>query len=119
MNYPWHLYVMAALYMVAGINHFIKPKFYTRIMPYYIPKHTLLVYLSGTAEVILGISVCIPAVKNIAIIFIIIMLLMFLLVHFYMLTDKKASAGLPKWALISRIPLQFLLMYWAYSYLGL
>lgn len=119
MNYPWHLYVMAVLYIVAGINHFVKPKLYTRIMPYYIPKHTLLVYLSGVAEVFLGIMVCIPLVKNIAIIFIILMLLVFLLVHFYMLTNKKASAGLPKWVLISRIPLQFLLMYWAYSYFNL
>ncbi|MDO7173769.1 hypothetical protein [Mariniflexile sp. AS56] len=119
MIYPWHLYAMAALYMVAGINHFIKPKIYLRIMPLYLPNHKLLVALSGIAELFLGIMVCVPLVKNIALIFIMIMLLVFLLVHFYMLSSKKASAGLPKWLLLSRIPMQFILMYWAYSYLSL
>ncbi|WP_308990812.1 hypothetical protein QLS71_012760 [Mariniflexile litorale] len=119
MDYPWHLYLMALLYIAAGVNHFIKPKIYLRIMPIYLPKHKLLVFLSGIAEVFLGIMVCVPLVKDISLIFIITMLIVFLLVHFYMLSSKKASAGLPKWLLILRIPLQILLMYWAYSYLRL
>lgn len=119
MNYPWHLYVMATLYIAAGINHFLKPKMYLRIMPIYLPNHKLLVFLSGIAEIFLGIMLCIPLAKNISLIFIIIMLIVFLLVHFYMLSSKKASAGLPKWLLILRIPIQFLLIYWAYSYLGI
>jgi uncharacterized membrane protein len=119
MNYPWHLYIMAILYMAAGINHFIKPKMYLRIMPNYLPNHKSLVALSGLAEIILGIMVCIPLLKNITIILIILMLFVFLTVHFYMLTNKKASAGLPKWVLILRIPMQFALMYWAYSYFSL
>ncbi|MFI0430020.1 hypothetical protein [Mariniflexile sp. HMF6888] len=119
MNYPWHLYIMATLYIAAGINHFIKPKMYLRIMPIYLPNHKLLVFLSGIAEIFLGIMLCIPLVKNISLVFIIIMLIVFLLVHFYMLSNKKASAGLPKWLLLLRIPIQFLLIYWAYFYLGL
>ena len=119
MNYPWHLYIMAVLYILAGINHFIKPKIYLRIMPNYLPHHKRLVYLSGVAEIILGIMLCIPLLKNIAIILIILMLMVFLSVHFYMISDKKASSGLPKWVLVLRIPIQFILMYWAYSYLSL
>lgn len=119
MNYPWHLYLMAVLYIAAGINHFIKPKIYLRIMPLYLPKHKLLVYLSGITEIFLGIMVCVPLVKNISLFFIIAMLTVFLLVHFYMLSSKKASAGLPKWMLVLRIPIQFLLIYWAYSYFSL
>jgi uncharacterized membrane protein len=119
MNHPWHLYLMAILYIAAGINHFIKPKIYLRIMPNYLPNHKLLVTLSGLAEIILGIMVCIPLLKNIAITLIILMLLVFLTVHFYMISNEKASAGLPKWVLVLRIPMQFALMYWAYSYLSL
>lgn len=119
MNYPWHLYLMASIYIAAGIYHFIKPKLYISIMPAYLPNHKLLVFLSGIAEIVLGIMVCIPRVKNTAILLIISMLVVFLLVHFYMLTNKKASAGLPTWLLVLRIPLQFLLLYWAYSYLSL
>jgi uncharacterized membrane protein len=119
MNYPWHLYAMAILYVFAGINHFIKPKIYLRIMPNYLPNHKLLVILSGIVEILLGVALCFPKTKNISLYLIITMLLVFFTVHFYMLTNKKASSGLPKWLLVLRIPLQFLLVYWAYSYLNL
>ena len=117
MTEPWHLYVMASMYIVAGAMHFVKPKLYMRIMPRYLPNHRQLVYLSGLAEIVLGIALCIPEYKAIAIYGIIVMLAVFLLVHFYMLSGKKASAGIPKWVLILRIPLQFGLMYWAWWYL--
>ena len=108
---------MAAIYVFAGFMHFIKPKMYMRIMPRYLPNHKLLVLLSGIAEIALGIALCIPILKTTATYGIIAMLLVFLLVHFYMLSGEKASAGIPKWILILRIPLQFVLMYWAWSYL--
>lgn len=119
MIYPWHLYLMAAIYIFAGMMHFIKPKTYLRIMPRYLPNHKLLVSLSGVAEIMLGIGLCFPESKNVAISGIIAMLLVFLLVHFYMLSSKKAGAGVPQWLLLLRIPLQFGLMYWAYLYLSL
>ncbi|MGB6268434.1 MAG: MauE/DoxX family redox-associated membrane protein [Olleya sp.] len=117
MDYPWHLYLMALLYIFAGIMHFIKPQLYLRIMPKYLPNHKLLVQLSGIAEIVLGVALCIPFLKDIAIFGIMLMLAVFLMVHFYMLSDKKASAGLPQWVLILRIPLQFGLVYWAFWYL--
>ena len=89
-----------------------------RIMPRYLPAHKTLVYLSGFIEIFLGIAVCIPATKNLAIWGIMMLLAVFLLVHFYMLSSKKAAAGLPQWALWVRLPLQFVLMYWAYVYLS-
>lgn len=117
MNNPWHLYLMASMYIFAGIMHFIKPKAYLRIMPKYLPNHKALVFWSGIAEVILGFALCIPVLKVFSIYSIIVMLIVFLLVHFYMLSSEKASAGIPKWVLILRIPLQLGLMYWAYFYL--
>lgn len=117
MMYPWHLYLMAIIYIVAGIMHFLKPKMYMRIMPRYLPNHKLLVIFSGISEILLGFGICFATSKNIALIGIIAMLTVFLLVHFYMLSSEKAGAGIPKWLLILRIPLQFALMYWAYYYL--
>ncbi|WP_165750151.1 MauE/DoxX family redox-associated membrane protein [Cellulophaga sp. Z1A5H] len=118
MNYPFHLYLLAAIYVFAGLMHFIKPKTYLRIMPRYLPNPKLLVSLSGIAEIALGIGLCFPATKNLSIYGIIAMLAVFLLVHFYMLSGKKEGAGIPRWILILRIPLQFALMYWAFSYLA-
>lgn len=115
--YPWHLYLMAIMYIFAGIMHFVKPKIYLRIMPRYLPNPKNLVFLSGLAEIFLGIGLCFPFSQDIAIYGIILMLAIFLLVHFYMLSSEKAAAGIPKWVLLLRIPLQFGLMFWAYWYL--
>ncbi|WP_179350000.1 DoxX family protein [Winogradskyella pacifica] len=118
MNESIGLYIMAAIYIFGGLMHFLRPKMYMRIMPRYLPNHKALVYLSGVAEIVLGIGLCIPAVKAFSIYGIMAMLGVFLLVHVYMLSSEKAAAGIPKWILILRLPLQFGLMYWAYTYLN-
>ncbi len=117
MNDAWHYDVMAVMYVVAGIMHFIKPKVYMRVMPKYLPQHRLLVYLSGVAEILLGVGLYFSTTAKWSLYGIILMLIVFLMVHFYMLSGEKASAGIPKWILVLRIPLQFGLMYWAYWYL--
>ncbi|SHK46362.1 Uncharacterized membrane protein [Maribacter aquivivus] len=117
MTYPWHLFLMGAIYIIAGIMHFIKPKVYLRIMPRYLPFHKPLVLLSGVAEILLGIGLFFKETKNLSIYGIIAMLAVFLLVHFYMLSSNKASTGFPKWLLLLRLPIQFALMYWAFIYL--
>jgi len=108
---------MAVMYVFAGIMHFLRPKMYLRIMPRYLPNHKLLVYLSGLAEIGLGIGLCFATTRAFSIYGIITMLVIFLLVHVYMLSGENASAGIPKWILWLRIPLQFVLMYWAWFYL--
>lgn len=118
METPWHLYAMAVLYIVAGVAHFIFPKMYLRIMPRYLPYPKFLVSLSGVAEMVLGLGLCFQTSRNLSAYGIIAMLIVFLTVHFYMLFSKKAAAGIPKWILILRIPLQFVLMYWAYGYIS-
>ena len=118
MTEPNGLYLMAAIYIFAGLMHFIKPKVYLRVMPEYLPNHKALVFWSGIAEILLGIGLCIPVLKDISIYGIILMLAVFLMVHFYMLSSKKAATGIPKWILVLRIPLQFGLMYWAWMYLN-
>lgn len=73
-----------------------------------------MVFWSGIAEIIIGIGVLIPVFQKAALMALILMLLIFLTVHFYMLKNTKR---IPKWILMLRIPLQFVLIYWAFSYL--
>lgn len=47
-------YLLGLLFVAAGLNHFINPAFYLKIMPPYLPWHPFLVYLSGVLEVVLG-----------------------------------------------------------------
>ncbi|MDZ7746541.1 MAG: DoxX family membrane protein [Halobacteriales archaeon] len=50
-------YVMAFVYVVAGIAHFIAPKAFARAVPPQLPRPVGLVYLSGVAELLFGIGV--------------------------------------------------------------
>jgi uncharacterized membrane protein len=113
---PWHQYLMGVLYVLAGMNHFRKPKLYERIMPPYIPAHSSMVMLSGIAEMILGFMILNKNTQESAAWGIIIMLIVFVPVHIYMLQNEKAAMKMPKWVLILRLPLQFGLIYWAYLY---
>jgi uncharacterized membrane protein len=108
---------MAVIYIIAGIMHFVRPKMYLRILPSYLPGHKLLVIISGITEIILGIALCFSETKDLTIYLMIVTLAFFLPAHFHMLFNKKASMGIAKWKLIARIPLQFVLMFWAYWYL--
>lgn len=117
MDLPWHLYVMAGLYILAGLNHFRKPKMYERIIPPYFPYPKFLNILSGLGEVFFGLLLCFPAYSSYGAYGIIFLLLAFLPVHIYMLQNEKASFGLPRPVLILRIPIQFLLIYWAAVYI--
>ena len=117
MEYSWHYILMAIMYIFAGVMHFITPKSYIKIMPDYFKHKAFLVYLSGVAEVALGVALCFKPLKDFAIYGIVLMLLIFLLVHINMLKGKKEGLGIPKIILILRLPLQFLLIWWALYYL--
>src|SRR5690606_6203860 len=97
---PWHQYLIGILFVLAGMNHFRKPKIYERIMPPYIPAHSSMVMLSGIAEMILGFMIMNKNSQTAAAWGIIIMLLVFIPVHIYMLQNEEATIKLPKWALI-------------------
>ncbi len=113
---PWHQYLIGILFILAGMNHFRKPKIYERIMPPYIPAVGTMVILSGIAEMILGFMIMNKNSQVEAAWGIIILLIIFLPVHIHMLQNEKASLKLPKWILILRLPLQLALIYWAFLY---
>ncbi|WPO77256.1 DoxX family protein [Flavobacterium sp. KACC 22761] len=116
MKQPWHLYLMASLYILAGINHFRKPGMYIKIIPPFFKKPKLINNLSGIAEIILGILLLLSFTKNFAAWGIIALLIAVFPANLYMYQNKKASFSLPKWILFVRLPLQIVLILWAYQY---
>lgn len=50
-------YVMGLVYVVAGLAHFLAPKAFARAVPPRLPRPVGLVYLSGVAELVLGVGV--------------------------------------------------------------
>jgi uncharacterized membrane protein len=116
MNLPWHLYLMAFLYIIAGFNHFRKPGMYIRIIPPFFNNPKLINTLSGVAEILLGLLLLFPFSKRFAAWGIIALLIAIFPANLFMFQDKKAGFGLPKWILFVRLPLQIVLIYWAYQY---
>ena len=82
------------LFCFAGIMHIIRPNFFKNFIPDFLPKLTIN-YVFGLLEFLLGLG------------------LIFLPIHIWDATKVKPAIGSKKIAFV-RIPLQFLLMYFAY-----
>lgn len=107
---------MALLYLLAGINHFRKPEIYFKIIPPFITNKKTINELAGFLEILLAVYLCIPIFSNLAAISIMILLVVIFPANVYMVIEEKASLGLPKWLLYLRLPVQILLIFWAYQY---
>ncbi len=116
--FEWHQYILALIFIVGGFFHLKKPGLYKKITPPYIPQKDTVVLLTGIIEMILGFMLITKDTQTMAAWGIIVVLMLFLPVHFYMLQNKEASLKLPQWILLARLPLQFLLIYWAWMYVG-
>ncbi|OXA98026.1 DoxX family protein [Flavobacterium oncorhynchi] len=116
MNLPWHLYLMAILYILAGLNHFRNPGMYIKIIPPVFKNPKVINILSGAAEIVLGILLTLSFSTHIAAWGIIALLIAIFPANLYMYQNKKASFDLPKWILFVRLPLQVVLIFWAYQY---
>lgn len=59
--------VLLTLAMVlAGVSHFTMPATYVAIVPDYLPAPLALVYISGVAEILLGLALQIPGLRRLA-----------------------------------------------------
>ena len=101
-------------YVLAGRAHFTNPDFYLKIMPPYLPWHRELVFLSGVAEVVLGLGMLFPATRVWAAWGIIALLVAVFPANVYHLQSGGAGMDIPTWALWLRLPFQGLFLAWAY-----
>ena len=110
------LIIMAILYIAAGLNHFRNAKFYLKIIPPSLPFPKWVNWISGAAEVILGILLFFPNYSSLAAWGIIALLIAIFPANIYHFTSKGKTLPAPIWLLYLRLPIQFLLMYWAYTF---
>ena len=107
---------MGLLFTAAGANHFYNPDFYVRIMPPYLPWHYALVLISGLSEIVLGIALILPRTSRPAAWGLIALLIAVFPANIYMATHPELYPDLPATGLYLRLPLQGLLVVWAYLY---
>ncbi|WP_345266999.1 DoxX family protein [Nibrella viscosa] len=110
------LYLMAGIYIVAGILHFISPRTYMAIMPPYIPYPRLIVDISGLFEILLGVGLLFSQTRSLAAWGLILLLVAVFPANIYMATSGKFP-NIPQWLLWARLPLQGILIWWAGRYI--
>lgn len=115
MKKKYSAYGISALLVLAGIGHFIHPFLFLKMMPRPFPYPLEMVYLSGSIEIMLGIFLCIASWRKMAAWGIIALLIAVFPANIFMAlhTDEWTIAP---WLLYLRLPLQFLLIFWAYQH---
>lgn len=117
------VYPMGALYVVAGVAHFAIPEAFAQIVPPFLPAPLFLVYLSGVAEITLGLGVAYPRTRRAAAWGLVALLLAVFPANVYMATSGVAVTGTP-WGTLDpsplvswgRLPFQVVLLLWAWWY---
>lgn len=108
------LYVISLFYVLAGFNHFKNPEIYLKMMPSYLPWPEALNSVSGAAEMALGMMLLRPETRSIAAWSLILLLIAVFPANISMYMQGGAAYGLPEWALALRLPMQVVLIAWAY-----
>lgn len=110
------LYLMIVFYLLAGINHFFNPGFYIKIIPDYLCCPATLVFISGVCEIICALLLLPVATRRIGAWLLILLLIAVFPANVYMATSywQHHTPGL--WIAIARLPIQILLIWWAWLY---
>lgn len=108
------LWLAAAFYVFAGVQHFRDPAFYVRITPPGLPSREAAVYISGVAEIAGGIGLLIPALRRMAAWGLVALLVAVFPANVYMAmynvpAGSRQIAPLLLWL---RLPLQGVLIWW-------
>lgn len=106
--------LIALIFVVAGVLHFVSPRTYEKIMPPYLPLHRELVYLSGAAEMAGGLGLFSERTRSIAGLGLILLLVAVWPANLQMLLDARAAKKPALWLALlwARLPMQVLLMAW-------
>jgi uncharacterized membrane protein len=114
----WRLvgkWIFGVAFIVAGVLHFVRPEWYMKIMPPYLPWRRPLVLISGVAEVGLGALLLVPRFSAIAAWGLIALLIAIFPANIYVYQHQEILPASPLFHLL-RLPLQGLLILWAWVY---
>ena len=105
------LWLIAAIFVGAGVLHFAKPKPFVSIVPPFLPNALALVYVSGAAEILGGLGVLVPAFRVWAGWGLVALLIAVFPANIYMALAPEKFGIAPIWLWL-RLPLQFVLVVW-------
>lgn len=108
--------VLAVVMVGAGIKHFTDADIFVAMVPSPLPHPLWLVWISGVAEIAGGLGILVPAVRRAAGLGLIALYLAVFPANVNMALHDipLGAAHVPPWALWARLPLQGLLIAWAW-----
>ena len=110
----WSQRLLSVAFIAAGTLHFLRPEYYEQIMPGYLPAHRELVLISGAAEIAGGVGVAFSRTRRAAGIWLIALLVLVFPANLNMALDPERFRSIAPSLLWVRLPLQGLLIWWAY-----
>ena len=111
------LIVFASFFIYAGYGHYKKAWFFYKITPPLLqPYKKTINVIVGVAEILGGIGLLIPQTRSAAAWGIIALLIAVFPANIYMLTSKGSGMKISLAFLWIRLPLQFVMIWWAYQY---
>lgn len=110
------LFIMSIFYVGAGLNHFWHPESYLKIMPPWLPCHNELVILSGVCEMLFGLLLIFSSTRRFAAWGIILLLIAIFPANIQMMLNFWHESNPQLWLTLLRLPLQIILIWWAYSF---
>ena len=110
------LYVMAVCYLLAGVFHFVRPRFYLKIMPPWVPYHMQMVYASGMCEIVCALLLLNSATQKAGAWALIILLIAIFPANIQMAINFARVNNPYLWVAILRLPLQLLFIWFAWIY---
>lgn len=106
---------LALFFIGGGVNHFAIPRTYERIVPPGMKgRAKLLVQVSGVAEVAGGLGVLLPRTRRLSGLGLVALLAAVFPSNLYMAREPESFPKIPRAALYGRLPLQPLMMLWAW-----
>jgi uncharacterized membrane protein len=107
--------LLATFMVTAGTLHFVTPAPFVKIVPDYLPAHLEIVYISGFFEILGGIGLLVPFVSQAAAWGLIALFIAVFPANIYMAVNN-IDIGIPlePWMLWARLPLQGVLIAWAW-----
>jgi uncharacterized membrane protein len=100
-------------FVLAGLMHFVRTKWYVSIMPDYLPAHHELVYSSGAAEM-LGGAAAIASRPRFARWWLIATLIAVFPANLHMALHPERYSRIPRWVLYARLPFQAVFVLWVW-----
>ena len=110
------LVIMTTFYVIAGAYHFINPDFYKKIMPPWLPGHYFIIYFTGVCEIVFGLLLIPKQTRKPAAWCIIVLLVVVFPGNIQMMLNYWHDQSPYLWLAILRLPLQLLLICWAYMF---